>query len=101
MATSITDQCISCGVCEPVCPNEAISDGPLIFEIDPALCTECVGFHGEEQCASVCPVDVCVPDPDRVEDEATLLQRAQKIHPARASELVLSPATSRFRRDQG
>ena len=57
MATKITEVCINCGVCETECPNEAIHQGPEIFEIDPALCTECVGFHGQEQCAAVCPVD--------------------------------------------
>ena len=27
MATLITDECINCGVCEPECPNTAISEG--------------------------------------------------------------------------
>ncbi|MEE9196866.1 MAG: YfhL family 4Fe-4S dicluster ferredoxin, partial [bacterium] len=57
MATMITDECISCGVCEPECPNEAITEAEDIFVIDPNTCTECVGFHDEEQCAVVCPVD--------------------------------------------
>ena len=48
MATIITDECINCAVCEPECPNEAISEGEDYYEIDPDLCTECVGFHGEE-----------------------------------------------------
>ncbi|MBX2846545.1 MAG: 4Fe-4S dicluster domain-containing protein [Saprospiraceae bacterium] len=43
-------------------------------------CTECVGFHEEPQCAAVCPVDCCVPDPDHVEDEATLLERKDRLH---------------------
>lgn len=97
MATMITDECINCGVCEPECPNEAISEGDEIFEIDPTLCTECVGFHESEQCAAVCPVDACVPDPDNVEDEADLFERAKRIHPDKADELALSPETSRFR----
>ncbi len=97
VATKITEVCISCGVCEAECPNEAISEGPEVFEIDPALCTECVGFHSEEQCAAVCPVDCCVPDPEIVEEEATLFARAQKIHPDKAESLVLSEQTSRFR----
>ena len=31
----ITDECINCDVCEPECPNEAISQGAEIYEIDP------------------------------------------------------------------
>ena len=97
MATMITEECINCGVCEPECPNEAISEGVETFQIDPALCTECVGFHDSEQCAAVCPVDCCVPDPNNAEIEDQLLARAKVIHPDRAGELVLSPETSRFR----
>tara|TARA_B110001454_G_scaffold148183_1_gene137582 strand:+ start:56 stop:394 length:339 start_codon:yes stop_codon:yes gene_type:complete len=85
MATIITDECINCGVCEPECPNEAIddgSDGGLDFYyIDPELCTECVGFHGEEACQEVCPVDCCIPDEDIVETEEVLLARAGTLHP--------------------
>ena len=40
MATTITDECINCGACEPECPNEAISEGDDIYIIDAALCTE-------------------------------------------------------------
>jgi formate hydrogenlyase subunit 6/NADH:ubiquinone oxidoreductase subunit I len=98
MATRITDQCIACGLCEPECPNEAISGAGAVFEIDPGLCTECVGFHATEQCAAVCPVDVCVADPDFVEAEAELFDRALKLHPHHASSLELSPQTSHFRR---
>ena len=93
----ITEECINCGVCEPECPNDAISEGEETFQIDPQLCTECVGFHDTEQCAAVCPVDCCVPDPNNREDEALLLDRAKQLHPEQADELVLSPATSRFR----
>jgi ferredoxin len=81
MATTITDECINCGVCEPECPNDAISEGEDYYVIDPELCTECVGFHGEEACQEVCPVDCCIPDEDIKESEEELLLRAQKLHP--------------------
>lgn len=80
MATKITEECINCGACEPECPNGAITQGTDIFVIDPALCTECVGFHDEEACAAVCPVDCCVPDPANPETEDALLVRAKQIH---------------------
>ena len=84
MATIITDECINCGVCEPECPNTAIDDGSSMdmdyFYIDPELCTECVGFHGEEACQEVCPVDCCIPDEDIVETEEELLARAVRLH---------------------
>ncbi|QPJ66174.1 MAG: YfhL family 4Fe-4S dicluster ferredoxin [Candidatus Nitrohelix vancouverensis] len=81
MATLITDECINCGVCEPECPNGAITEGEDYYVIAPELCTECVGFHGEEACQEVCPVDCCIPDEERVESEEELLARAQTLHP--------------------
>ncbi|NJL74325.1 MAG: 4Fe-4S dicluster domain-containing protein [Saprospiraceae bacterium] len=50
------------------------------YYIVPDKCTECVGFHEEPQCAAVCPVDCCVPDPERVEDKEVLLKRMSKLH---------------------
>jgi len=84
MATMILEACIGCGACLPECPNEAIIEGEEIFFIEPERCTECVGFHDEEQCAKVCPVDVCLPDPDRVESEEVLLERARRLHPTKS-----------------
>ena len=60
MSLIITDECINCDVCEPECPNGAISQGTEIYLIDPNLCTECVGHFDEPQCQQVCPVD-CIP----------------------------------------
>ncbi|HJN37919.1 MAG TPA: YfhL family 4Fe-4S dicluster ferredoxin [Gammaproteobacteria bacterium] len=60
MALKITEECINCDVCEPECPNEAIFEGELIYEINPNLCTECIGHFDEPQCQQVCPVD-CIP----------------------------------------
>ena len=81
MAIKITEECINCGACEPECPNNAISQGETIFVIDPMLCTECVGFHDYEACAAVCPVDCCVTDPNNVETEEALIERARALHP--------------------
>ncbi len=50
------------------------------YYIVPDKCTECVGFHEEPQCAAVCPVDCCVPDPERVETEQQLLARKDRLH---------------------
>ncbi len=75
MALMITDECINCDVCEPECPNGAISPGEEIYVIDPSLCTECVGHYDEPQCQQVCPVD-CIPlDPEREESRDELMAK--------------------------
>lgn len=43
-------------------------------------CTECTGFHEEPQCAAVCPVDCCVPDPDNVESKEELNNKKVWLH---------------------
>ena len=79
MALKITDECINCDVCEPACPNGAIYMGELIYEIDPALCTECVGHHDRPQCQLVCPVS-CIPhDPDHEETQQELLAKYRRL----------------------
>ena len=79
MALIITDECINCDVCEPECPNEAISQGPEIYQIDPARCTECVGHFDEPQCVQVCPV-ACIPtDPLRVESREVLWLKYRRL----------------------
>ena len=99
MALLINEDCVNCGVCEPECPNEAISEGDDIYVIDWEKCTECVGFFDQEQCAAVCPVDCCVPDPEHPETEELLLDRARVMHPDKEVPSLdeLSSATSRFR----
>ena len=96
MALMITDECINCAACEPECPNTAIyANGeeyeykdetlPALSEdyyyIVPEKCTECIGFHDEPQCVSVCPAD-CIPkDPNHEETEEQLLEKAKVLHP--------------------
>lgn len=75
MALTITDECINCDVCEPECPNDAISMGPEICEIDPARCTECAGHYSEPQCRVVCPVECIITHPDWHETPEQLLQK--------------------------
>jgi ferredoxin len=79
VALYITDECINCDVCEPECPNEAIYQGQEIYEINPNLCTECVGHFDEPQCVVVCPVN-CIPlNPDAVETQEQLMQKYHTI----------------------
>ncbi len=79
MALKITDECINCDVCEPACPNEAISMGSEYYVIDPSRCTECVGHFDVPQCQSVCPVD-CIPqDPAFVESKEELLAKFHQL----------------------
>lgn len=79
MALHITDECINCDVCEPECPNEAIYQGDEIYEIDPALCTECIGHYDEPQCVQVCPVE-CIPvDPAHIESKEDLMAKFQQL----------------------
>lgn len=94
MALLITEECINCGACEPECPNTAIYEGsinwelngishdPLImdyFYIVPDKCTECVGFHDEPQCMAVCPVDCIIKDPAHDETKEELLAKKEKL----------------------
>lgn len=106
MAIRITDECINCGACEPECPNNAIYEGGTdwslagisygesdeapsgangfvsgeYYYIVPDKCTECIGFHDEPQCAAVCPVDVCLPDPEHEESREELEEKVEYLN---------------------
>jgi ferredoxin len=82
MSLMITDECINCDVCEPECPNDAISQGDEIYVINSAKCTECVGHFDDPQCISVCPVDCILKDPDHEESRDELLAKFNKLSPA-------------------
>ena len=47
MAHVITDECISCGVCEPACPVGCISEGDGKYVINADECTDCGACAGE------------------------------------------------------
>lgn len=79
MSLEITDECINCDVCEPECPNEAISMGPEIYVIDPNLCTECVGHFDTPQCMEVCPVECINKDPAKPETQEELMAKYEKL----------------------
>ena len=79
MALLINDECINCDVCEPECPNGAITAGDEIYEIEADLCTECVGHFETSQCIEVCPVDCIINDPEHDETEAQLLAKFERI----------------------
>lgn len=81
MARKITEDCISCGACEPECGNGAISEGREIYVIDPDKCTECVGNFESPRCVEVCGVDASQPDPDHVESQEQLLAKWHRLHP--------------------
>jgi len=50
MAFEITGECICCGMCEPECPVEVITEGVDVYIIDADQCTGCGA------CAAICPV---------------------------------------------
>ena len=88
MAYKITEECISCGACEPECKNEAIAEGKEIYVVDPARCTECVGWFESSKCVEVCPVDACISDSAHKETREQLLDKWKKLYPGK------TPATT-------
>ncbi|MGP1924013.1 MAG: YfhL family 4Fe-4S dicluster ferredoxin [Arsenophonus sp. NEOnobi-MAG3] len=86
MSLLITHRCINCDMCEPECPNEAISMGEEFYQINPNLCTECIGHYDKPTCQSVCPINnTILKDPNNPEtkkqlwDKFILLHHADKI----------------------
>jgi ferredoxin len=80
MPYKITDECISCGACEPECPNQAITEGDSIYQIDPDKCTECVGAHDSSKCVEVCPVDAVKLDEEHKATKEELQAKYDKMH---------------------
>jgi ferredoxin len=96
MSLKITEECISCGACQPECPNEAVYAGGEDYEVNgktiaalsqdtyyiaPEKCTECVGFGEEPKCTAVCPTDSCQKDPEHAEAKDALLAKVKALHP--------------------
>jgi ferredoxin len=79
MALIILDTCVNCDVCEPVCPNQAIALGSVIYEITPQRCTECVGHFDTPQCVDVCPVECIIVDPNHLESREHLLAKYETL----------------------
>ena len=80
MALLILDSCINCDMCEPECPNAAISMGNKVYEIDPLRCTECVGHYDAPTCVAVCPIDVVKPDPHNKESLNELAEKFVRLN---------------------
>ncbi|MFP3019533.1 MAG: YfhL family 4Fe-4S dicluster ferredoxin [Arsenophonus sp.] len=73
MSLLIINKCINCDMCEPECPNGAISMGEEFYKIDPNLCTECIGHYDKPTCQSVCPIsNTIIKDPVNLETEDQL-----------------------------
>ncbi|EKN4208569.1 YfhL family 4Fe-4S dicluster ferredoxin [Yersinia ruckeri] len=83
MALLITRKCINCDMCEPECPNQAITMGAEIYQIDPMRCTECVGHYETPTCQLVCPIDnTIITDPACAETNEQLWDKFVKLHHA-------------------
>ncbi|MGO1618291.1 MAG: YfhL family 4Fe-4S dicluster ferredoxin [Oceanisphaera sp.] len=80
MALLIENSCINCDMCEPECPNGAISYGLEIYEIETDLCTECVGHYDKPTCISVCPIDCIIVDPANTESQEQLWDKFVILH---------------------
>jgi ferredoxin len=98
MPFKISNDCINCGICEIICPYNAIYPGGVNWRkihnryftfcedisfyddfwsrehyyVVPDKCTECVGKYPQPICKSVCPVKGCAIDKDHWESEEHL-----------------------------
>ncbi|AUG99908.1 YfhL family 4Fe-4S dicluster ferredoxin [Pectobacteriaceae bacterium CE70] len=83
MALLITKKCINCDMCEPECPNQAISMGVDIYEIAAERCTECIGHYETPTCQTVCPIDnTILKDPANQESNEQLWEKFVQLHHA-------------------
>jgi Fe-S-cluster-containing hydrogenase component 2 len=61
MTLRVTDECIVCGACDYVCPNDAIVPSTSLYRIVATRCTECKDNFDAPQCMAACPVDCILP----------------------------------------
>lgn len=53
--------------------------GLEIYEINPDLCTECVGHFDEPQCQVICPVDCIEVHTDHQESDDELMAKYMRL----------------------
>jgi len=80
MALQITEECINCDLCPVECPNEAISMGAEIYEINADLCTECIGHYDQPSCVEICPVECIELNPNKKETLDQLAAKYTHLH---------------------
>ena len=103
------ERCIECNSCTTACKNEhevpwgvnrrrvvTLNDGVPGERSISVACMHCT----DAPCMAVCPVDCCVPDPARTEDEATNYGKLSRIHPDKTFPALgeLPASLSRFRK---
>ena len=82
------ERCIECNGCVTACKNEnevpwgvnrrrvvTIEDGEPGERSLSVACMHC----SDAPCATVCPVDCCVPDPDHPETREELMEKKERI----------------------
>ena len=79
MAYVITEECIGCDICRPVCPTTAINETAPIYNIAAETCTECVIDFQQPRCLAVCPVNAIIKHPDFDESQNDLLHKRSRI----------------------
>jgi Pyruvate/2-oxoacid:ferredoxin oxidoreductase delta subunit len=57
MSYTITNQCIRCDRCRPLCPTGAIQRQDDRLWIDASRCDGCQGAYSVAQCRAVCPTN--------------------------------------------
>lgn len=77
--------CNACGLCAPLCPNEAIAAGET-YRIRTGKCTECLGFHPVARCALACPLGGIIRDAAHSEGAEDLMEKYRRWNPERAPE---------------
>jgi ferredoxin len=83
MALMITDECINCDVCEPECPNSAISQGPEIYVIDPGNAPNASATSISRNASRSARSTAFPVNPDRVETPPSCLREIRGLMAAK------------------